>query len=153
MVKAGTRLVNRQALAKMDKSRAFGELRQLIFSGQHPKVRRDAAYGLALYRSEDAISALLTAHEQGGLLPVHQVAFNVAQCGPTDTTLLELLRSLNRHKQKLAIAVIERLVADNMHQRRLGMEVAAAVHKLLQESEIAMPSHRQEKLSAWANSV
>src|SRR5436190_863511 len=40
------------ALVKMDKVRAFDDLRQVILSGQHPKVRRDAAYGLALYRSE-----------------------------------------------------------------------------------------------------
>jgi hypothetical protein len=141
------------ALVKMDKARAFEDLRQVILSAQHPKVRRDAAYGLALYRSEDAINVFLTSYEEGRLLPRNQVAYNVAQCGPTDTTLLGLLRSQDSGKQKLAFAVIEWLVVENMQLRRPGKEIAALVQKLLQEPGITMASHRREKVSAWANSV
>ncbi len=141
------------ALVKMDNVRAFEDLRRVILSGQHPKVRRDAAYGLALYQSEDAINVFLTAFEEGRLLPLSQVAYNVAQCGPTDTTLSGLLRSQDSRKQKLAFAVIEWLVAENMKLCPPGKEVAALVNELLHERDITMASHRREKLSAWANSV
>jgi len=141
------------ALVKMDKVRAYDDLRQIVFSDQHPKVRRESGYGLALYRSADVINDFLTAFDEGRLLPRNYVAYNVAQCGPSDTTLLGLLRSQDIRKQKLAVAVIELLVAENMHLRSPGKEVAAVVRSLLQETDITMAVHRREKLSAWANSA
>jgi hypothetical protein len=140
-----------EALVKMDKARAFEDLRQVIFIGQHPKVRRDAAYGLALYRSENAINVFLEAYEEGRLLPFTQVAFSIARCEPTDTSLLGLLRSQDSRKQKLALAVTE-LIAENMQLRPPGKEVAAVVRSLLQEAGATMASHRRDRLSAWTNS-
>jgi hypothetical protein len=139
------------ALVKMDKDRAYDDLRQVIFSDQHPKVRREAGSGLALYGS-DAINDFLTAHNEGRL-PLSHVAYSVARCGPTDTTLLGLLRSQDSRKQKLAFAVVELLIAENMQLGPPGKEVAAAVRSFLQESDVTMTSHRREKLAAWANSV
>jgi hypothetical protein len=141
------------ALVKMDKVRAYDDLRQVIFSDHHPKIRRDAGYGLAVYRSADAINDFLKAYDEGRLFPLNHVAYNVARCGPTDTTLLGLLRSQDSRKQKLAFAVIEWLIAENLQLRPLGKEVAAALRPLLQEADVTMASHRRERLSAWANSV
>jgi hypothetical protein len=138
------------ALVKMDKARAYDDLRQVVFSDQHPKVRRDAGYGLALYGS-DAIEIFLTAHDEGRWLPLNHVAYNLARCNPTDTTLVELLRSQNTRKQKLALAEIEWLITENMQLRPPGEEVAAVVRSLLQQSDFTMASHRRERLDAWAN--
>jgi len=141
------------ALVKMDKVRAFEDLRHVVLSGQHPAARSDAAYGLALFRSQDAINVFLAAYEAGSLLPFNQFAYNVAQCGPTDTTLLEMLRSRDSRKQNLAFAVIEWLIAENMQLRPPGKEVALAVRSLLHQVDVTMASHRRERLSGWANSV
>ena len=141
------------ALVKMDKVRAFEDLRHVVLSGQHPKARSDAAYGLALYRSQEAINVFLTAYEAGSLLPFNQFAYNVAQCSPADTTILELLRSRDSRKQKLAFAIIGCLIAENMQLHPPGREVAAAVRSLLQQADVTMASHRRERLSAWANAA
>jgi hypothetical protein len=140
------------ALVKMDKVRAHDDLRQVVFGDQHPKVRREAGYGLALYGS-DAINDFLSAYDKGRLLPLNHVAYNVARCGPTDTMLLGLLRSQDSRKQILAFAIIESMIAENMQSRPPGTEVIAVVRPLLQETDITMTSHRRERLSAWANSV
>lgn len=140
------------ALVKIDKVKAYDDLCQVIFSDQHPKVRREAGYGLAVYRSTDAIKDLLAAYD-GGLLPRSNVAYNVAQCSPKDRILLELLRSRDSRRQKLAFAVIELLVAENTQMRQPGNEVAAAVRSLLQQTDVTMVAHRRATLSAWANLV
>jgi len=141
------------ALVKMDKVRAFEELREVIFSNLLPNVRREAGYGLALYQSADAIDVFLRAYDEGRLFPLNHVAYNLARCGPSDTTLLGLLRSQDSRKQKLAFAVIEWMIAENMQLRPPGKDVSAVVRSLLQEGEVTMASHRRERLSAWANSV
>ena len=56
----------------------------------------------------------LTAYDAGSLLPFNQFAYNVAKCNPTDTTLLEMLQSSDNRKQKLAFAIIDCLIAENM---------------------------------------
>ncbi len=139
-----------EALVKIDKRRAFTDLRQAILNAQHQSVRRDAAYGLALYQSEEAINVFLIAHVGRRVLPLNQLAYNLAECNPNDTILLGLLRSLDSSKQKLAFAVIEWLVAENMQLRRPGREVADLVRSLLQDSGRTMNPRRREKLTAWS---
>lgn len=141
------------ALAKIDRLRAFPDLRQVILRGQHQKVRSDAAYGLAAYRSEEAIDVFLKAHDGGRLLPLNQVAYHVAECRPTDATVSRLLRSPNARKQKLAFAVIEWLVADNSQLPQPGREIAALVQDLLHEPGIVMSAQRRERLSAWSSAA
>jgi hypothetical protein len=140
------------ALVKMDKARAYKDLRQIIFNEQHPRVRREACHGLALYGSV-AIDDFLTAYNKGLLPRRNDVSYHIARCCPTDALLLELLGSQDRQKQKLAIAVVECLISENMQLRPPGMEVATAVRKLLQQSEIDMTSRRREKLTAWIGST
>jgi hypothetical protein len=142
-----------EALVKMDKARAYADLRHTIFSDHHAMVRREAGYGLALYRSVDAVNDFLTAYDEGRLLPLNHVSYNVARCGPTDATLLGLLRSQDDRKQKLACAVVEWMVAENMRLRPPGNEVAAEIDKILQDSRITMAAHRQKSLCKWVKSV
>lgn len=109
------------AMVRLIGREAINDLRKLLRTADHPRVRRGSAYGLAELQDEKLIDDFVAALREDGL-PRHDAAAHVAHSGASDELLLSwldgedpLLRGLACH----VVAVLDK----QKWRRRPGAQV------------------------------
>jgi hypothetical protein len=141
------------AMARMAGRDAHDDLRSIMLNHEHPKTRRGAAYGLAHLREPTAIGDFIEAYTRSQLRPRREVASHIAECRPSDSLLIALLKSPDVSLQKLGLAVVEVLLRKGCGFTSPGPEVAECILSLLNADALPAKAAMLATLREWLNTV
>ena len=138
------------AMAKIRGTESYADLREILANGEQPKMRRGAAHGLAHRREPDVIPTFIEGYA-AKRLPLNDVSWHVAHCGPDDSVLISLLKSSDSRLQRLGCKTVETLLWSDGGFSPPGDVVKEPARALLSDSSLPFSKKWLKRLCDWTN--